>query len=64
MIKKELCPNCGSKKFHEYPDLLSYYHCDNCNEEMILEDGQFYLCDPATGEPEGDALKVKVFVFR
>jgi hypothetical protein len=31
---------------------------------MILEDGQFYLCDPATGEPEGDALKVKGFVFR
>jgi ribosomal protein L37AE/L43A len=62
MPKKELCPNCGSNKFHE-EFIMNLYFCDNCQQEIILEEGQYYLSD-IMGEPEGDALKPKGFVFR
>lgn len=61
--KKEFCPNCGSNKFYEYPSLLDYYFCDDCKEEMVLEEGQYYLSDDL-GNAIGNALKPKGFVFR
>lgn len=61
-MNKELCPNCGSKYFH-IAMLEGEFYCEECQELMILEDGQFYLSD-ITGNPLGNALKIKGFVFR
>ena len=64
-MSKQKCPACGSNKFNEYPDMPQNYFCDACQQEIIEEEGQFYLSD-ITGNPEGDALKPKkqVFMFR
>lgn len=63
-MPKELCPNCGSKYFHE-SNLTGYYFCEACQEEMIYENLNYYICD-VMGYPEGDALKnnKQGFVFR